>query len=140
MKLPARFIGSSAECSDFSRHIPAPCLRKSFSLSLPVKSAEMLICGLGFYRLFVNGREITKGYLAPYISAPDDLLYFDRYDVSEYLTEGENIIGILLGNGMQNAFGGAVWEFDKAPFRGSPRVSFCLTAVTETKRRNTGAK
>ena len=133
MKLPARFIGSSAEYSDFSRHIPAPCLRKSFSLSLPVKSAEMLICGLGFYRLFVNGREITKGYLAPYISAPDDLLYYDRYDVSEYLTEGENIIGILLGNGMQNAFGGAVWEFDKAPFRGSPRVSFCLTAVTETK-------
>lgn len=131
MKLPARFIGASAEFSDFSRHIAAPCLRKSFLLSAPVQSAQIQICGLGFYRLFVNGEDVTKGYLAPYISSPDDLLYFDSCDVTKYMTEGENVVGILLGNGMQNAFGGAVWEFDKAVFRGAPRVSFCLTAQTE---------
>ena len=39
------------------------------------------------------------------------------------------LLGFLLGNGMQNGFGGYVWDFEKAPWRSaqpstiSPSVS-----------------
>ena len=44
-----------------------------------------------------NGKDITQGFLAPYISNPDDIVYYDRYDVSGLINEGENIIAVLLG-------------------------------------------
>lgn len=53
----------------------------------------------GFYELYINGIGITKGALAPYISNPDHYCYFDRYDIAEYLSVGENVIGVILGNG-----------------------------------------
>lgn len=31
------------------------------------------------------------------------------------------MVGILLGNGFQNDFGGAVWDFYKAPWRSAPK-------------------
>ena len=40
---------------------------------------------MGFYDLFVNGRKITKGFLAPYISNTDHIAYYDRYDIAPYL-------------------------------------------------------
>ena len=47
------------------RYVPAPYLRKSFRLEVLPEKAELLICGLGFYELYVNGRRITKGLLSP---------------------------------------------------------------------------
>lgn len=41
--------------------VPAPVFRKSIRLEEGEKSGEILICGLGFYELFVNGKKITKG-------------------------------------------------------------------------------
>lgn len=97
------------------------------------ESVSLSICGLGFYRLFLNGTEITKGALALYISNPDHYCYYDVYDVSEHLQAGENVIGILLGNRFMNPFGGAIWDFDKAEWLGAPRVALELTAQGEGK-------
>ena len=69
-----------------------------------VVSAKWMTSGLGIYELYVNGTRITKGLLAPYISNPDDILYYDRYDVKPLLKTGRNVIAILLGNGMRNAY------------------------------------
>lgn len=96
-----------------SRAVPAP----SFALAQLPKKAELTICGLGFYELYINGEQVTKGLLSPYISNPDDLLYYDSYDLAPYLQVGENVIGLQLGNGMQNAFGGYVWDFEKGGWR-----------------------
>ena len=63
-------------CTEFD-HVNAPVFRHSFKLSSKPDKAEILICGLGFYDLFVNGEKVTKGYLAPYISNPDDIVYYD---------------------------------------------------------------
>ena len=68
----------------------------------------------------------TKGILAPYISNPDHFVYFDRYELAPYLTAGENVLGFQLGNGMQNCPGGAVWQFEKAPWRSAPKLSFAV--------------
>ena len=50
----------------------------------------------------VNGENITKGRFAPYISNPDDVLYYDRYEVAKKLHAGENVIALVLGNGFLN--------------------------------------
>jgi alpha-L-rhamnosidase len=128
MKLPVTFICASYDYADYDHIVPAPYLRRSFSLKEKPQKAEILVSGLGFYRIFVNGKEITKGILAPYISAPDDVVYYDRYEVADLLTAGENVIGLQLGNGMQNSFGGYVWDFDKARWRGAPMAALRLTA------------
>jgi alpha-L-rhamnosidase len=126
-----QFIAATREFTTFEKHIPAPYFRKSFYLNAKPKSAELSICGLGFYELYVNGKNITKGYLAPYISNPDDVTYFDEYDLTGLLTEGENVLGVLLGNGMQNAPGGQIWDFHLARFRGAPKLALSFEAEDE---------
>ena len=93
------------------------------------ETAELWICGLGFYELYVNGQRITKGLLSPYISNPDDLLYYDDYELSPYLSKDENVIGVWLGNGFQNDPGGYIWDFDKARFRSAPELALRLHMI-----------
>lgn len=128
MNFPKQFIGASHQYADYDRQVPAPYLRRRFFLTQKPKITNILVSGLGFYRLFVNGQEITKGILAPYISNPDDLVYFDQYEVSDFLQKGENVIGLILGNGMQNSFGGYIWGFEKARWRGAPMAALRLEA------------
>lgn len=129
-----RFICASLTCCDFAHRVAAPYLRRAFDLKFTPEAADLKICGLGFYRLWINGREITKGCFAPYISNPDDRMYFDTYDLTPCLQPGENVLGVLLGNGFQNDFGGAVWNFDKAPWRSAPKlaIEFCAVGSEET--------
>ena len=115
-----QFIKATEEACTFEHPVPAPYIRKSFVLPFRPERAVIDICGLGFYELYINGIKITKGMLAPYISNPDDYCYYDEYFVQDYLNDGENVIGVILGNGFFNPFGGAIWEFDKARWIGPP--------------------
>ena len=141
MELSKKFVCASYEACTYEKHVNAPYFRKSFNMDGVCDSAELTICGLGFYELYVNGKNITKGALAPYISNPDDICYYDSYDVKNYLREGENVIGIMLGNGFFNPFGGTPWDFEKAPWIGAPRfaLNFCAKSgdnVTEFDARS----
>ena len=122
---PENFIAATTEYTTKETHIPAPYFRKKFHFTQG-KKAEIRICGLGFYELYVNGINVTKGRLAPYITNPDEALYYDDYDVTEYLENGENVIGVWLGNGMQNNPYGDVWDFDKAAFRSAPKFALAF--------------
>ncbi|MBR4539466.1 MAG: family 78 glycoside hydrolase catalytic domain [Clostridia bacterium] len=133
MKFSERFIKATQDMCDFEHHVPAPYLRKTFVLDMEPKQAEITICGLGFYELYVNGKNVTKGPLAPYISNPDDVCFYDHYDLSGLLKKGKNALGIILGNGFRNAFGGFVWDFDKAACRGVPTAALCLEAKNGEK-------
>ncbi len=124
MDFPEKFICSTLEKGGYDRHIAAPYFRKSFNIAKTLTKAKLLISGLGFYELYINGKKITKGHLEPYISNSDHNVYFDKYDLTDELSTGPNTIGIIAGNGMQNAFGGYIWDFDKAPFRSSPKIAF----------------
>lgn len=121
-----KFVSASKEFSTFKKFVNAPYLRKDFELQTLPKEADLTVSGLGFYRLWVNGKEITKGFLAPYISNPDELIYFDSYDVAPYLKEGKNVFAFLLGNGFLNNEGGLIWDMDKAPFRSAPKLAFAF--------------
>lgn len=123
-----QFIMSKAGTSSFEKFVPAPYFRKSFNIDFIPDSAEFKICGLGFFRLFINGKEITKGALAPYISNPDHYCYYHTYDLLPFLTTGKNVIGVLLGNGFMNPFGGSVWDFHLVDWLGAPRMALEFSA------------
>jgi len=126
-----KFIGASNDVCDYSNHVPAPYLRKSFDIAFTPEVAEVTICGVGFYELYVNGERVSKGELAPYISNVDDVCYYDYFDLSKLLKKGRNCIGILLGNGFRNAFGGDCWDFDKGESRGPVAAALFLKAIGE---------
>lgn len=125
------FVSECKEYSSYSNHIQAPIFRKSFLLEKGENKGEVSICGLGFYDLFINGKKITKGYLAPYISNTDHFIYYDRYDISSYLRMGENVIGIMLGDGFQNTKT-AVWDFAKNVFNSAPKLAIKVSIKGES--------
>ena len=63
-----KFICGSTAYSTLEKAVAAPYLRKSFLINSQPEHAEIRICGLGFYELYINGTRITKGALAPYIN------------------------------------------------------------------------
>jgi len=123
MKFSLNFVSAGYDYTSLKKAVAVPYITKSFDITKMPKHAEITICGLGFYELYINGQNITKGYLAPYVSNTDDIIYYDNYDLSSLIEKGENTIGIILGNGMQNQPGGFIWDFDDARFRGVPRVA-----------------
>jgi alpha-L-rhamnosidase len=123
--LSDKFIMGNEEYTKTDSFVNAPYMRKIFTAG-KFGSAKLFITGLGFYRLFVSGKEITRGLLSPYISNPDDLVYYDEYDLTDILSEGENCIGAILGNGMQNALGGEEWSLNVGDFVGAPRLALAL--------------
>lgn len=105
-----KFVSECREYSSYIEHLAAPLFRKSFIIHGKVSQGEIVLCGLGFYDLFLNGTKITKGLLAPYVSNPDHILYYDQYDITPYLTDGENVIAVMLGDGFLNSKT-HVWDF-----------------------------
>ncbi len=118
------FIKATNEYCTLENFVPAPYFRHTFFVNEPLIRATLYITGLGFYDASINSQNITKGILAPYISNPDDIVYYDKYDITDKLFSGKNVLTAVIGNGMKNSLGGYMWDFDKASFRGSPCFSF----------------
>lgn len=117
-----KFISATKEFTTIEKGVPAPYIRKTFSLK-KFKSAQVYLCGLGFYEFYVNGKNVTKGKLAPYISNPDHVCYYDKYDLTDLLKEGKNVFGFILGNGFLNNPAGSPWNFDQGEFRSAPKLA-----------------
>ena len=94
-----QYISTSLKHGDLDQCHPAPYVRKSFELPIFPNATTLQITTTGFYRLFINGHEVTKGPLSPYISNPNHVIYYDEYDINPFLKSGKNAIGIILGNG-----------------------------------------
>jgi hypothetical protein len=80
-------------------------LRKECILEKPVREARLYICGLGHYELSINGKRVGKSQFAPLWSDYDKSVYYNAYEVGKQLLPGENVLGVLLGNGFYNAVG-----------------------------------
>ena len=134
MLFSQKFISFSRKTCTLNDWVAAPYMRRDFHLSKLPEKAELTVCALGFYELYVNGKRITKGHLSPYIVNPNQVLPYDTYDVSALLQKGENVVAFLLGNGMQNAFGGFIWNFDKASYLSAPKLAFALELIDGSEK------
>ena len=126
-----QFIKASDKYCTIKEHVPAPIFRKTFEISGMVSVASLDIAVCGFYELYVNGHNITRGLLAPYIANPDQLVYLESYDISSYLSEGKNVLAVILGNGFANQDVEG-WEFDKASFRAPLKMALSAKITTDS--------
>ena len=124
------YISGGTKFNTNDKNVSAPLIRKLFYIEHAGSKATLYISAVGFYRVFLNGKELTKGFFAPYISNPDDLIYYDVYDVTDILGK-QNVICVLLGNGFGNALDCGIWDFDKAPFRAAPKCGLKLFVKEE---------
>ena len=123
MDLKKRFIKATEQYNTLDEHVPAYYFRRTFDAEKQ-SPCTITIAACGFYELWFNGKRITRGFLSPYISNPDHYVYYDEYEVTA--DKGENVIGVLLGNGFQNNPGGHIWDFDKASFRSAPMFALAV--------------
>ena len=103
---------------------PAPYFRKEFKTTKKIQSARAYIAVGGLYELYINGDKIGNHRLDPMYTRFDRRNLYVTYDVTSQLQNGNNAIGVLLGNGWYNHQSIGVWDFHNAPWRNRP--AFCL--------------
>ncbi|MBO5984127.1 MAG: alpha-L-rhamnosidase N-terminal domain-containing protein, partial [Rikenellaceae bacterium] len=97
--------------------VPAPLLRKEFSVGKQIKRALFYGTGLGYFELYINGERVGEDYLSPnqtnYTTRPtldtrpivvtdpfeEYTVMYLTHDITSLLKQGDNAIGAILGNG-----------------------------------------
>ncbi len=95
----------------------SPLLVKRFVVNTRC-TAEIDICGLGFFELYLNGNKVSEDLLTPVWSdygprkgrkirypIHDEFshrVYYCHYELERYIRPGDNYLEILLGNGWYN--------------------------------------
>jgi alpha-L-rhamnosidase len=111
---------------------PMPIFRREVTLDKPVRRTLILVAGLGFHELRINGAKVGNSVLEPAWTNFRATVLYESYDLTSLLKTGPNTLALLLGNGFYNVVGGRyskytgsfgvprVWlqlhlEFDNAP-------------------------
>lgn len=122
-------------------HCDCPLMRDVIELSGETQAAEINICGLGFFELYINGARVTGDMFAPVTSdyCPRSFtvcgepfaeqlrhrVYYMHYDVGGYLRPGRNSICVMLAPGW---FGQPTWSDDNGAARyGDVRLAYLMT-------------
>ncbi len=128
----AKWIGHEFDEDILSGHtrLAARYLRKEFELDAAISEARLYVSGMGVYSAYLNGAEIApEELLKPTLSWYPKRVYFNTYNVTEMLHEGENTIGIILEGGrfstMRNNPSPNGWDgTEYIPSFGTPKL--CL--------------
>lgn len=79
--------------------LPARYLRKEFNLQSKPKRAVLYVSGLGSSVCYMNGQRIGDDVFGPLPTWYDASVPYLTYDVTSLMEEGENALGMALGNG-----------------------------------------
>lgn len=98
----AKWIGFKTKDNDPQDplHLPAPpYLRKPFSVEGEIRKATLYVTSLGVFEMSLNGKGIGNDMLTPGWSDYNQRIYYKTYDVSDFVAQGGNVIGAILGDG-----------------------------------------
>jgi len=76
-----------------------PLFRKEFNISKSLKKATVFISGLGHFELTANGKKVGDHFLDPGWTKYDKEALYVTFDVTKILKNGQNALGVMLGNG-----------------------------------------
>lgn len=76
-----------------------PLLRKTFTVEKAVKKATVYISGLGHFDMSLNGKKVGDHFLDPGWAQYDKQALYVPFDITKQLRQGDNTIGVMLGNG-----------------------------------------
>ena len=119
----AKYIKAVECASGFSLYDPAPIFRKEFTVRR-CENAKIFVQSPGFARYYINGRDITEDLFISAISDYDKILWYNEYEVTHLLREGENVISVICGNGFLNESFKSAWFYPDALWRDAPQ--FCM--------------
>jgi alpha-L-rhamnosidase len=74
-------------------------LRHSFSISKPIASARLYATALGAYKFFLNGTPVGTQVLSPGWTDFREKVFYQTYDITALLKQGENAVGAWLAPG-----------------------------------------
>ena len=74
-------------------------MRKNFTAGKQIESARAYIAGLGYYKLYLNGKRVGDHELDPAFTVYDKTVLYATYDVTKALQAGNNALGVSLGRG-----------------------------------------
>lgn len=116
-----REIFSNARWLSPRQSLDAALFRSEITVDNLDSNAEITICGLGWFILFINGKRVGNDEFVPaysdYHSRPDMNLiypindefshrtYVMKYSVGQYLHKGKNVIGVMVGGGYYHQTG-----------------------------------
>lgn len=100
----AKWIGDDSmsnpnETAEGDTRLAARYLRKPFESKQKVKRAMLYISGLGSYEAYINGKKISDDVLSPTPSWYPEKVYYNVYDVTSFIKNKANLLGVVLGNG-----------------------------------------
>ncbi len=87
------------DIEDVHSRLSSRYMRKEFLVDKELLRATLYISGLGLYEAYINGNKIGDQVLAP---APTDYrktVLYNAFDVTSIVQDGDNAIGVVLGNG-----------------------------------------
>jgi len=90
------------EIEEFKVNSRSPMMRKNFILSKEIKRARVYVCGLGLFELSLNGKNVGNDVLATPRTDFRERVLYSTYDITDQLNNGDNTIGLILGNGWFN--------------------------------------
>ena len=105
---------------------PAVYLRKEFENGGVVTRAEANLCGLGLNELYINGKKVSDQLLNPAQSDYQKRIFYQSYDVTNFIRQGANTLGVILGNGWYNLVIPHALRFYAADYIAPPRMNFRL--------------
>lgn len=111
--------------------VPAPELRKDFTVSKPVASARLYISAAGYDEPYLNGRRVGNHVLDPNFTVYNKRVQYSTYDITQQIHQGANTVGAVLGRGYYGEDAQDDWNWDLSPWHGEPRMLAKL-AITYT--------
>ncbi len=115
----AQWISDGKDKNDTS----VPILRKYFEVKTTPKKARLYMSAAAYGLMKINGQRVSSTSLNPGYTHYDKRNLYDTYDVTALIKKGSNELMAVLGNGFYNEIEkNAVWDFEKAQWRGRPRM------------------
>lgn len=96
---------------------PVPYIRKKFTVKPGLKAARAYQTAHGTYRFWINGQEGSRRRFAPGNTSYYDRLQYQVDDITSFLTEGENIWAVKVGDGWWRGAVGAFSERNNYGFK-----------------------
>lgn len=113
--------------------LPAPFFRKTFDCRKSDCTYLLSIACGGFCQVYLNGKPVSDAVLEPVPLQYDKHVSFISFDVTDFLLDGANTVGVILGNGWYNTDTAEVFHLDKAPWSDYPKFLLKLEACPPVK-------
>ena len=89
--------------ANFEKLTPCPLVRGEVDLKGPLRRARAYVAAPGFFELRVNGTKVGDRELEPGVTPFKEQILYSVHDLTPFLREGPNALGLILGHGWFNS-------------------------------------